>query len=318
MVGSAFVRQLKKRGEVQVFYPDRTKLNLLDRDKTVQYIRSELYARQGQKVHLINAAAKCGGILDNSSNQYDYLVQNMRIQDNILEGVKAAISGGGVAEIGKILFLGSSCIYPVDAPQPFKEESLGTGAFEPTNEGYALAKMVGIKQANELRKLSEDRLSIVTLNPCNVYGPHDKFGYRGHVIGALIEKFHIAKLSNSKSVTVLGTGRARREFIFVDDLADIGLDLIKVDKLNERLPLGHVNVGCGFDHSIEYVANLIADIVDYKGEIVFDGKGPEGMKSKLLDVSLMASLTSTQFRTFNEGLRLTYDWYKMKRYELEL
>lgn len=336
LVGSAFVRHLKRSGH-HVYAPSRADLDLTNRDAVDDYLYRHLvspgsfYGETG-KVHMVIAAAKCGGIYDNKENQYAYMMENIRIQDNIFDSLKSylrtlwpkaddMVSSTFMSkkyDVGNIMFLGSSCIYPAAAPQPFKEESLGTGKFEPTNEGYAMAKMVGIKQANELRKMSGGRLSIFTVNPCNVYGPYDNFSSTGHVVGAIIDRLHKTK-ENNQSRFQLTNPQVKREFIYSEDLARICVDLLKIDDFASKLPEGHINVGPGQDVTLAELVDHLINIIGYRGKIehVFE-HSIEGMPAKLLDVSLMKQFTSVPTLSLYEGLKKTYAWYQVKKDMMEI
>lgn len=268
MVGSAIVRELRASGYENLIMADRKQLDLLDQSAVGAFFE------QHRPEYVFLAAAKVGGIKANRDNPADFLYDNLEIQNNIFHfahcyGVK------------KLLFLGSSCIYPKDCPQPMKEEYLLTGKLEPTNEGYAIAKIAGLKMAEYFH--SQYGMGAISLMPCNLYGPNDSFDpEHSHVLSALVKKFTDAQINGIESVTLWGSGQARREFMHVDDLARISVEMME----NYDDP-AFVNIGSGRDISIKELAELIAAKTGYAGEIVWDTTMPDGMMKKCMDVSKM-------------------------------
>ncbi len=245
---------------------------------------------------IILAAAQVGGIGANSKHQKDFLLNNLKIQNSVMES--AAKLG-----IPKFVFLGSSCIYPKLASQPISESSLLSGYLEPTNEGYALAKIAGIRLCKAI--FDEQRLKYFSLMPTNLYGPNDNFDLEwGHVPASLMRKFHDAKISKSKQVTVWGTGQPKREFMYVSDMAAAVWHLLGKDVGGEL-----INIGTGEDVSISEFAKIMAKIVGYEGEIVFDTSKPDGTPRKLLDVSKAHSYGWHHQIELKDGLRKTYSWF---------
>lgn len=288
MVGSAIVRRLSRESCKVVTY---------DIDCTYPIDVDHIYATVRPDAVIV-AAARVGGILANSIWPADFLVQNLRIAETMITGA----SPYGV----KLLFLGSSCIYPREAPQPMKEEYLLTGPLEPTNEWYALAKIAGIKLCQAYRR--QYGCDFISVLPTNLYGPGDKFDpEHGHVIPALMAKMHAAKLNSLSSVEIWGTGEARREFLHVDDCADACVHLLKY--YSDALP---VNVGCGEDLSIAELAMMIRDIVGYEGDLVWDSSRPNGPPCKLLDRSRILARGWEPQIDLESGLRSTYEWYSQQ------
>jgi GDP-L-fucose synthase len=246
---------------------------------------------------VILAAAKVGGIEANSTNQKDFLLQNLKIQNSVIEAAS-------LLQIRNLLFLGSSCIYPKFAVQPISEESLLKGQLEPTNEGYAIAKIAGIKLCRSI--FEELKLNYLSLMPTNLYGPNDNFDPKvSHVPAALLRKFHEAKVAGSSEVVVWGSGTPRREFMHVDDMADACWFMLGQEAGGEL-----INVGTGIDIEIREFALLIAKIVGFEGEIVFDTTKPDGTPRKVLDVSKIHSFGWKHRIDLVDGLEATYAWYK--------
>ena len=289
LVGSAVCRRLESDG-VQPLVVSRIEVDLSDQHEVDSWFSSNKI----DQVYL--AAAKVGGIHANDTYPAEFLRDNLAIQTNIIH---AAWKSG----VKKLLFLGSSCIYPKLAPQPMPEDCLLTGELEPTNEWYAIAKIAGIKMCQAYRK--QYGFNAISLMPTNLYGPGDNFDLENsHVLPALIRKFHEAKESGSKDVVVWGSGNPRREFLHVDDLADACVFLMS----NYSSP-DIVNVGWGEDISIAELANLIKEIVGYKGQIVFDASKPDGTLRKLLDTSRLSALGWRPSIELREGIAATYQWY---------
>ena len=290
MVGSALVRRLA--GEpVELLTVDRATLDLADEPAVLAWMQAN------RPDVVLVAAARVGGILANASFPVDFLGDNLRIELSL-------IRASHVAGVKKLLFLGSSCIYPRDCPQPIREDYLLTGPLEPTNEWYALAKIAGIKLCQAYRR--QYGCDFVSAMPTNLYGPGDNFDLAAsHVVPALLRRLHEAKLAGTPSVAIWGTGTPRREFLHVDDLADACVFLLR--RWSGDAP---VNVGCGVDLSIAELARLIAEVVGYRGALVFDPSRPDGTPKKLLDVSRLSSLGWTARIPLRDGLTATYDWFR--------
>lgn len=287
MVGSAIVRKLASLGHTNLITRTSTELDLTDRVAVRAFFETE------KPEYVFDAAAKVGGILANSTYPVDFLLRNLLIQNNIIE---AAADYG----VTKLLFLGSSCIYPKMSEQPIKEEYLLTGALEPTNEYYALAKISGIKLCNAYR--AQYGKNFVSIMPTNLYGPGDNYHEKNsHVLPALIRRFHEAKVNNVPSVTVWGTGTVRREFLHVDDMADASVFVM--NNYNEPL---HLNVGTGEDVTIAEVTRIVADAIGYTGEIVWDSSKPDGTPRKLLDMTRLHELGWRHSISLKDGIAGTY------------
>lgn len=295
LVGSALVRRLSSEGYGSLVLRDRAELDLRDQRAVERFFATE------RPEYVFLAAAKVGGIVANSTRPAEFIRDNLMIQSNVID---AAYRHG----CRKLLFLGSSCIYPKYAPQPIKEEYLLAGQLEPTNEWYAIAKIAGLKMCAAYRR--QYGFNAISLMPTNLYGPEDNFDLESsHVVPALIRKFHEATQSGAPTVTVWGTGRPLREFLHVDDLADAALFAMQRYDREEFL-----NVGSGLDIRISDLAELIKGIVGYRGEIVFDRSKPDGTPRKVLDVSRIASLGWKPKIDLRKGIEQTYEWYC--RYEL--
>lgn len=291
MVGSAICRALERAEFREVLKPTRKELDLTNAEVTNSYFA----VHKPEYVYM--AAAKVGGILANDSFPAQFLYDNLMIEANV---VNAAHQN----RVFKLLFLGSTCIYPRLAPQPLKEEYLLTGPLEPTNEWYAIAKIAGIKLCQAYRK--QYGANYIAAMPTNLYGPYDNFELQSsHVLPALIRKFHDAQRDGSEEVVIWGSGTPRREFLHVDDCADACLFLM--ERYNGAEP---VNIGVGEDIEIEALARLIARAVGFKGRLAFDSTKPDGTPRKLVDVTKIRSLGWRESISLEEGIRLTYDWYK--------
>ena len=291
MVGSAIVRRLKKDGFENILTRSSRELDLRRQDEVEQFF----YRERPDYVFL--AAAKVGGILANNTYRGEFLYDNLMIEANVIEASRKY-------GVKKLLFLGSSCIYPKLAPQPLKEEYLLTGPLEPTNEPYAIAKIAGIKLCDAYR--SQYGCNFISVMPTNLYGPNDNYDLKtSHVLPALLRKFHEAKIKGEKEVVMWGTGSPLREFLHVDDLADACLFLMQ--KYDEP---GLVNIGTGKDISIKDLALLIKNIVGFEGEIVHDLSKPDGTPRKLLDVSKLNKLGWKAKIGLEEGIRRVYEDYR--------
>ncbi|MEQ8597636.1 GDP-L-fucose synthase [Algiphilus sp.] len=290
LVGSAICRALDAGGYAQVVTQSRNQLDLTDPTAVERFFES------ARPEYVFLAAAKVGGIHANSSAPADFLRDNLQIQLNVID---AAYRAG----VKKLEFLGSSCIYPKHAPQPLKEEHLLTGALEPTNEWYAIAKIAGIKQCQAYRR--QYGFNAISLMPTNLYGPGDNFDLQNsHVLPALIRKFHEAREAGGATVTVWGSGAPRREFLHVDDLADACLYLMQHYEGEEI-----VNIGWGEDLSIAELAAMVKDVVGFEGEIIYDAGKPDGTPRKLMDTSRLTALGWKPRIGLREGLEQTYQWF---------
>jgi GDP-L-fucose synthase len=290
LVGSAIVRRLRADGAQRLLLRDRAELDLRSAAAVEQFFSQH----RPRQVYL--AAAKVGGIEANRSQPAQFLRDNLQIQTNIID---AAQRHG----VGKLLFLGSSCIYPRQAPQPMVEESLLTGPLEPTNQWYAIAKIAGLKMCQAYRR--EFGFDAISLMPTNLYGPGDNFDLKNsHVLPALMRKCHEAKQQQASAVEVWGSGTPRREFLHVDDLAAACVHLMQ--HYSEESP---INVGWGEDVSIAELAQLIADTVGFRGALEFDPTKPDGAPRKLLDTTRLAALGWRPAIRLQAGLASTYDWY---------
>ena len=290
LVGSALVRRLRAEGYENLILRSREEVDLRDPAAVDRFFAEE------RPEYVFLAAAKVGGIWANATYPADFIRDNLQIQVNVID---AAYRYG----IKKLVFFGSSCIYPKHAPQPLKEEYLLTGPLEPTNEAYAVAKIAGLKMLQAYRR--QYGFCGICLMPTNLYGPGDNFDPQtSHVLPALIRRFHEAKVRAQRQVVVWGTGTPRREFLHVDDLADAAVFLMR--HYEEERP---INVGVGEDVSIRELAELVAEVVGYQGEIVFDPSKPDGTPRKLLDVSRLHGLGWRASIPLREGLRQTYEWY---------
>jgi len=290
MVGSAIVRCLKKEGYNNLVYRNSSELDLKDQKAVDDFFISE------EPEYVFLAAAKVGGIGANIANPAEFLYDNLMINSNVIHG---AYKG----KVKKLLFLGSSCIYPRLCPQPMKEEYLLEGKLEPTNEGYALGKIIGIKLCEYYNKQYD--CNFISAMPPNLYGENDNFSPdHSHVIAALIRKFHEGKESSSKKVVIWGTGTAKREFLYVDDAAEACVFLMK----NYDSP-EHINIGSGDDISIVDLAKLIKNVVGFEGEIVKDVSKPDGMPRKLMDNSKIFDVGWKHKVELEEGIRKAYKWY---------
>jgi len=297
MVGSAIVRNLENKGFTNLIRKSSSELNLINQTEVEKFFKSE------RPEIVILAAAKVGGILANNNFRAEFIYDNLMIEANVIQSAYKH-------EAEKLIFLGTSCIYPKNAPQPIKEEYLLSNYLESTNEPYAVAKIAGIKLCESFyRQYGCDFFSVM---PTNLYGQNDNFDLEtSHVLPALIRKFHEAKVDRAKKVLLWGSGKPRREFMYVDDLADAVVFLmqnIKAADLYER-GISQINIGTGIDLEISELADLIKEIVGFTGEIEYDATKPDGTPRKMLDVSRINELGWKYTTTLEDGLRKTYDWF---------
>ena len=293
MVGRALLRRLRQEADVEIITRDRQQLDLLDQHAVRAFLQRERVDA------IFIAAARVGGIHANNTYPAEFIHQNLLIACNLIDAAHRA-------DVQRLLFLGSSCIYPRLAEQPMREEALLTGPLEPTNEPYAIAKIAGIKLCESYnRQHGRDYRSVM---PTNLYGPHDNFHpENAHVIPALMRRLHEAKEQGAEEVSVWGSGRPRREFLHVDDLAEACFFLMQ--HYNER---GFINIGVGKDISIKELALLIKEIVGYEGELRFDTSKPDGTPRKLLDISKLEALGFKAEISLEEGIRAVYEEYSRK------
>jgi GDP-L-fucose synthase len=299
LVGSAIKRNLEKQGFENLVYKTRKELDLMNERAVRNFFEKE------KPEYVFLAAAKVGGIVANRDYPADFIYQNLQIQNNVIHS--SYLTG-----VRKLLFLGSSCIYPKFAPQPMKEEHLLTGELERTNEPYAIAKIAGIKMCQSYNR--QYGTNFIACMPTNLYGPNDNFDLESsHVLPAMIRKFHEAKENKSKKVVLWGTGSPKREFLYVDDMANACIFLMeKYNPDKEANEKGEIflNIGTGEDLSIKELANIVKKVVGYRGEIVYDTSKPDGAPRKLLDVSKINDLGWKYRIDLEVGIKETYEWYK--------
>jgi GDP-L-fucose synthase len=290
LVGSAFIRKLERDGFTNLVTRDRSQLDLMKEAGV-----DRLFAEERPDI-VIFAAARVGGIKANNDLPVEFLLENIQMQNNVIRSAHKA-------DVRKLLFLGSSCSYPKHAPQPIPEAALLTGPLEPTNEAYAIAKIAGIRLCQAYAR--EYGATFISAMPTNLYGPNDNFDLlSSHALPALLRKAHEAKRGGKREMLVWGSGKPRREFLHVDDLAAAGLFLLEKYDSAEI-----VNVGCGEDISIRELAELICEIVGFQGELVWDATKPDGTSRKLLDVSKMRALGWRHTIGLREGIARTYEWF---------
>lgn len=297
MVGSAICQQLQKQADVEIIIRTREELDLCDQPAVHEFMKSE------KPDEVILAAAKVGGIHANNTYPAEFIYQNLQIQNNIIHAAH-------INDVQKLLFLGSSCIYPRQVQQPMREDALLTGVLEPTNEPYAIAKIAGIKMCESYnRQYGRDYRSVM---PTNLYGPGDNYHpENSHVVPALIRRFHEAKINNQDEVVVWGSGTPKREFLFVDDMAKASLFVHNLDskrligKVNSML--SHINVGTGTDVTIKELAETIKEVVGFTGTLVFDRTKPDGTPRKLLDTALLKRLGFSNTISLKMGLEIAYE-----------
>ena len=299
LVGSAIVRQLKRRGFTNLCMRTHEELDLTNQAQVSIFFQKE------KPDYVILAAAKVGGIYANNTYPADFIYQNIMIEANI-------INSAYMNKVKRLLFLGSTCIYPKEVEQPMREDALLTDVPEPTNEPYAIAKIAGIKLCESYnRQHGTDFRSVM---PTNLYGINDNFHpENSHVIPALMRRFHEAKVNNEPEVIIWGTGNAKREFLYVDDMAQASLFVLELNnktyKSNTKSMLSHINVGTGKDITIKEMAETMKDVVGFKGELVFDTSRPDGALRKLIDVSRLSNMGWNHTIDLKEGLEMTYKWY---------
>ena len=290
MVGSAVWRALKKKEYTNLLGKTSSELDLRNQQAVVDFYKKE------QPEIVINSAAKVGGILANNDFPYQFIMENLQIQNNLIDGAHKS-------DIEKFIFLGSSCIYPKFAPQPLKEEYLLTDSLEPTNEWYAIAKITGVKACQAIRK--QYQKDYVSLMPTNLYGYFDNFDLKSsHVLPAMLRKFHEAKLNNHSDVVLWGSGTPMREFLFVDDMADAVIFVIE-----NNMPQYLYNIGSGKDIRIKELAEIIQRITGHKGEIIWDSSKPDGTPRKLMNISKMKELGWEYSTDLEVGVKQTYAWF---------
>jgi GDP-L-fucose synthase len=294
LVGSACVRALQAQGARQILTRTRSELDLTDRQAVSGFFERE------KPDYVIAAAAKVGGILANSTYPVDFLLENLEIQNNLFRAAAES-------KVRKMVFLGSSCIYPKFAPQPIPESSLLTGLLEPTNQWYALAKIAGIRLGQAFRQ--QYGMNFISAMPTNLYGQGDNFDLQtSHVLPALIRKFHEAKARGDQEVTLWGSGLPRREFLYVDDLAEAILFLL--DRYDEA---EHINVGTGEDLTIAELAEKVKVLTGFAGQVQWDTSKPDGTPRKVMDVSRIQALGWRARTSLDEGLKKTYDWWVQEK-----
>ncbi len=294
MVGSAIYRRLTALGYAKIITRTSVELDLRIQERVNEFFEAE------RPEYVFLAAAKVGGILANNTYRADFIYENIMIQSNIIHSAYAT-------EVKKLMFLGSSCIYPKMAPQPLKEEYLLTGLLEPTNEPYAIAKIAGIKMCDAYR--SQYGCDFISVMPTNLYGPNDNYDLQNaHVLPSLVRKFHEAKINNAPEVNIWGTGSPKREFLHADDLADACVFL-----MNTYSEEGLVNIGTGEDISISDLALMIKEVVGYEGSIVYDHTKPDGTPRKLMDVSKLNQLGWKFTIPLQKGLEMVYQEYQSRQ-----
>ncbi|MBR6060900.1 MAG: GDP-L-fucose synthase [Spirochaetales bacterium] len=289
LVGSAIVRALQAQGYNNIITKTHKELDLIDQKAVAEFFKTE------KPEYVFQAAAKVGGILANSRYKAEFIYQNLQIQNNIIHN--SYLNG-----VKKLLFLGSSCIYPKLCPQPIKEEYLLSGYLEETNDAYAIAKITGLMMCRSYN--AQYGTNYISAMPTNLYGINDNFNPEtSHVLPALIRKFHEAKVSGAPTVTVWGTGKVLREFLFVDDLADALVFMM--NNYNDNI---HANVGTGEDISIAQLADIVKKVIGYEGQIVYDSSKPDGTPRKLLDMSKLHGMGWKAKTSLEDGIRQTYQW----------
>jgi GDP-L-fucose synthase len=302
LVGSAIVKNLENRGYTNLVYKSHAELDLTNQQAVEEFFENE------KPEYVILAAAKVGGIVANNAYRADFIYENLAIQNNVIHNAYKH-------SVKKLLFLGSTCIYPKNAPQPMKEEYLLTGELEYTNEPYAIAKIAGIKMCESYN--IQYGTNFISVMPTNLYGPNDNFDLKNsHVIPALIRKIHEAKTNNLTEVEIWGSGRPRREFMYSEDMADACVFILeKIDFSNlisdkKEIRNTHINIGTGIDISIKELAELIKNIIEFKGQLYFNIDKPDGTIVKRTDINQLKHLGWSAKTKLEEGIKKTYEWYK--------
>jgi GDP-L-fucose synthase len=291
LVGSSILRELKQQGYKNILTISKKELDLTQQSEVFSFLKHH------QPDYIINAAAKVGGILANNTLRGEFIYQNLMIQTNL-------IHGAWLAGIKDLLFINSNCSYPRECAQPMKEDYLLTGPLEPTNEPYAIAKIAGVKMCESYNRQYQTRY--ISMTPCSLYGPNDNFDpQNSHVVAGLIRKFHEAKINHQDEVVMWGTGTPRRELMYVDDAAKAAIFLM--NSIFEDINL--INVGVGYDYAIKELGEQVAEVVGYKGRVVFDTSKPDGMPRKLLDHQKIHALGWTPQVGLREGLEKTYAYF---------
>ena len=302
LVGSAILKNLLSKGYENLIYKTHEELDLLNQQAVADFFESE------KPEYVILAAAKVGGIIANNTYRADFIYENLQIQNNVIH--QSYIHG-----VAKLLFLGSTCVYPKNAPQPMSEESLLTSELEYTNEPYAIAKIAGIKMCESYN--IQYGTNFISVMPTNLYGPNDNFDLEtSHVLPALLRKMHEAKLNNEPKVEIWGSGKPRREFLYSEDMADACVFLLEsrdfkdtYAKETKEIRNTHINIGTGVDVSIKELAQTIKEIVGFKGELYFNASKPDGTMIKLTDPSKLHSLGWKHKVELDDGIRTMYEWY---------
>ena len=302
LVGSAIVKNLESKGYTNLVYRTHKELDLLDSNAVAEFFATE------KPEYVILAAAKVGGIVANNTYRADFIYENLQIQNNVIH--QSYLSG-----VTKLLFLGSTCIYPKNAPQPMREDSLLTSELEYTNEPYAISKIAGIKMCESYN--IQYGTNFISVMPTNLYGPNDNFDLEtSHVLPALLRKMHEAKLNNTPHVEIWGSGKPRREFLYSEDMADACVFLLESRDFKEtynsnekEIRNTHINIGTGVDISIKELAETIKKTVNYEGELYFNDTKPDGTMVKLTDPSKLHSLGWKHKVALEEGIRTMYEWY---------
>ena len=291
LVGASLVRKLREDGFTNLLLKTRSELDLTKSEDVLRFFKDE------KPEYVFLCAARCGGIGDIKEHPVEHLQDNLEIQNNV-------IKSSHKTKVKKLLFLGSANVYPQNSPQPIKEEDLLSGYLEPISESYSLAKIAGVKLCQAYRKQYD--CNFISIQPCNIYGPLTKFNTSAGVIGSLIDKFHHAKEKSLPSIVCWGSGIARREFLYVEDLVDACVFLMQnYDEYDT------INVGSGSDHSIREIAYLIKTVIGYEGSLEWDGSQPDGMLRKLLDSTKLSKMGWTPSIPLKEGLQMTYEYYKL-------
>lgn len=311
LVGSAIVKNLESKGYTNIITRTHKELDLINQKAVKEFFEKEKHE------YVILAAAKVGGIVANNTYRADFIYENLQVQNNV-------IHQSYVHKVKKLLFLGSTCIYPKNAPQPMSEDSLLTSPLEYTNEPYAIAKIAGIKMCESYN--IQYGTNFISVMPTNLYGPNDNFDLEtSHVLPALMRKIHEAKINNLDSVEVWGSGKPRREFLYSEDMADACIhvmknidfkDIIKISnsEKNKKIKNTHINIGTGIDISVKELAFLIKQIIGFEGTLYFNEDKPDGTMLKLADITKLQSLGWKYKTNLEDGIKMMYEWYKNEKY----